>query len=106
MYEDNSHPASGESSARQTPQPAPPAINKEVQAAFAKQVAQAAMASDDVDDQPPHHVPPVAPVVVDHMDHPVVYPQAVNSRYDNLVQSSKLQVSLVVLMLFYNGESF
>ncbi|XP_076271494.1 eukaryotic translation initiation factor 4 gamma 1-like isoform X2 [Rhynchophorus ferrugineus] len=39
--EHNSHPHSAESSARQTPQPAPPNNNKEVQAMFADQVARA-----------------------------------------------------------------
>lgn len=40
MFEENSHPPSGESSARQTPQPAAYNHNKEVQATFAKQVLQ------------------------------------------------------------------
>lgn len=121
MYEDSSHPPSGESSARQTPQPPPPP-NKEVQATFAKQVAQAisnddnASSVDTIEHHHPHHhvLPASQTAIVDHMEpqHPTAVPpiagvppliggyiphtpsQAVNSNYENLVQSSKLQVSL------------
>lgn len=90
IFDDSSHPPSGESSARQTPQPPPPNTSKEVQATFAKQVAQAIGNDESVNIE--HHHPPV----VDHIEHPVYQhnsPQAVNSSYDNIVQSSKLQVS-------------
>lgn len=85
---EDSHPASGESSARQTPQP--PVPNKEVQAVFAKQVAQVISkdeASVEELDQPP---------VIDQMGHPIYPPppQAVNPRFDSLVQTSKLQVKI------------
>ncbi|CAG9854372.1 unnamed protein product [Phyllotreta striolata] len=75
LFEDNSHPSSGESSARQTPQPsaATQSHNKEVQAKFAKQVLQALNKdTTSVDQQPQqqqqqqqqhHHsfVPPAPP---------------------------------------------
>lgn len=96
MYEDKSHPPSGDSSARQTPQPPHVAQNKEVAATFAKQVAQAISGEENLIESDhlhhhAHHVP------MEVMDHAAVYlhpssNQAVNSRYD-IVQSSKLQVS-------------
>lgn len=114
VFEDNSHPASGESSARQTPHPpAPPNTSKEVQATFAKQVAQAICNDEnsettiDYHHHHPHHGPPMVEHIVEQQQqqqpqqqqqqqHPVVYqhnsPQAVNSSYESIVQSSKLQV--------------
>lgn len=93
MYEqeqDDSHPPSGESSARQTPQPPLPNPNKEVQAAFAKQVAQA-IGKDEVSTAEELE----QPAVLEHMGHPIYQqqappPQAVH-QFD-IVQSSKLQV--------------
>lgn len=92
--EDSSHPASGESSARQTPQPAAPSTNKEVQAAFAKQVAQA-INSDETIVMEPHNSP------VDNVDHSIYQhsSQAVNNRFENIVQSSKLQVMSIIYLL-------
>ncbi|XP_025830115.1 eukaryotic translation initiation factor 4 gamma 3 isoform X2 [Agrilus planipennis] len=52
--QDESHPASGESSARQTPQPSVPNPSKEVQATFAKQVAQA-IGNDETTTAVHHH---------------------------------------------------
>lgn len=107
VYDDNSHPASGESSARQTPHPpAPPNTSKEVQATFAKQVAQAICNDEnsettiDHHHHLHHHGPPMVEHIVEQQQqqqqHPVVYqhnsPQAVNSSYESIVQSSKLQV--------------
>lgn len=63
MYEDNSHPPSGESSARQTPQPLPPS-NKEVQATFAKQVVQSLTEDDSASG-----AAAAASVVVEPMEH-------------------------------------
>ncbi|XP_060516621.1 eukaryotic translation initiation factor 4 gamma 1 isoform X2 [Cylas formicarius] len=56
IFDDNSHPPSGESSARQTPQPSRP--KKEVQAEFAKQVAQAISADQ-------HQMAPDEPILQD-----------------------------------------
>ncbi|CAH1141154.1 unnamed protein product [Phyllotreta striolata] len=79
LFEDNSHPPSGESSARQTPQPsaATQSHNKEVQATFAKQVLQALNKDTTSADQQPqqqqqhHHsfVPPAPPKDEHHSEH-------------------------------------
>ncbi|XP_072375280.1 eukaryotic translation initiation factor 4 gamma 3-like isoform X1 [Diabrotica undecimpunctata] len=62
MFEDNnSHPPSGESSARQTPQPSAGAVSshtKEVQATFAKQVLQAINDPTPEHQTHHHHHPP------------------------------------------------
>ncbi|KAL3283566.1 hypothetical protein HHI36_006705 [Cryptolaemus montrouzieri] len=96
---DSSHPPSGESSARQTPQPAPHNPNKEVQAAFAKQVAQSlhvtevgasASASSTSYEEDRHSS------TGDHMEPPQAFhpppQQAVhtNAKYD-IVQTSNLK---------------
>ncbi|CAH1183097.1 unnamed protein product [Phaedon cochleariae] len=83
IFEDSSHPPSGDSSARQTPQPpsaAQNSHNKEVQATFAKQVMQAL--EERPQDPPPHdqqqqqhhhpQAPPPSEVAQQH--HPVVGP--------------------------------
>lgn len=99
IYEQSSsHPPSGESSARQTPQPTPQSHNKEVQAAFAKQVMQAINTDNEsvhIDDQSNHQEP-----AEDHIEQltypPPLQQQAVqtsNARLDNIVQSSNLKVS-------------
>lgn len=98
IYEQNSsHPPSGESSARQTPQPAPQSHNKEVQAAFAKQVMQAINTDNESVhiDEPSNHQEPAG----DHIEQ-LTYPpplqqavQSSNTRLDNIVQSSNLKVS-------------
>ncbi|KAJ8913562.1 hypothetical protein NQ315_017113 [Exocentrus adspersus] len=99
MFEQSgSHPPSGESSARQTPQPMPQSHNKEVQAAFAKQVMQAINTDNESANMEEtnhhHHQEPTG----DHIEQPT-YPiplqQAVqnpNTRLDNIVQSSNLKV--------------
>lgn len=96
----NSHPPSGESSARQTPQPA--AVhnsNKEVQATFAKQVYQAINndESSSIEEHEMHTAAP--PVVLDHIEavspHQSAPPLPPTSRFDHIVQSSNLKVSLV-----------
>jgi hypothetical protein len=90
VYEqqNNSHPPSGESSARQTPQPVNN-VNKEIQAAFAKQVLQVATNETSVDDPEIHS---------GSLDHETLYhhsnSQAAGqpSKLDHLVQSSNLKV--------------
>jgi hypothetical protein len=89
VYEqqNNSHPPSGESSARQTPQPVNN-VNKEIQAAFAKQVLQVATNETSVDDPEIHS---------GSLDHETLYhhsnSQAAGqpSKLDHLVQSSNLK---------------
>lgn len=108
--QDDSHPASGESSARQTPQPSLPNTNKEVQATFAKQVAALAIDKDEIPiaDEAPALEPP--PVLDHHLGHHPVYsmppPQqpaqpVLHQRLDTVVQTSKLQVTVVKFILFY-----
>lgn len=95
VYEDNSHPASGESSARQTPQPPPqPNTSKEVQATFAKQVAQA-ICGDESETIEHHHHPPMVEQIEQHPVYQHNSPQAVNNSYESIVQFSKLQVRLI-----------
>lgn len=100
MVEDSSHPPSGDSSARQTPQPSVPSTNKEVQATFAKQVAQAIHNDDDTIDMEPNNSP------VDNVDSSVYQhsSQAVNNRFENIVQSSKLQVSSTFLFCWHKEK--
>ncbi|KAK9888566.1 hypothetical protein WA026_000810 [Henosepilachna vigintioctopunctata] len=93
MFEqNNSQPPSGESSARQTPQPAPHNPNKEVQATFAKQVAQVLS-----NEEPPSYDVDRHSSNVDHVEPaPVFHPppqQAVpnNTKYEHLVQTSTLK---------------
>lgn len=96
MDNDSSHPPSGESSARQTPQPSVPNTNKEVQVAFAKQVAQA-INSDGTIDMEPRNSP------VDNVDHSIYQhsSQAVNNRFESIVQSSKLQVTTIFYLFIF-----
>ncbi|XP_044267927.1 eukaryotic translation initiation factor 4 gamma 1-like isoform X4 [Tribolium madens] len=84
VYEqNNSHPPSGESSARQTPQPVNN-VNKEIQATFAKQVLQVANSEPSLDDQEIHS---------SSLDHETLYPgTGQTSKLDHLVQSSNLKV--------------
>lgn len=107
--QDDSHPASGESSARQTPQPSLPNANKELQATFAKQVAALAIGKDEIPiaDEAPTLEPPV---LDHHLGHHQVYsippPQqpsqpVLHQRLDTVVQTSKLQVIIVKFILFY-----
>lgn len=81
-------PRSGECSARQTPQPAPHNPNKEIQATFAKQVAQAIGNDEEIIEDMPDHAAPLP----DHIDTHIFHnPQVVQTRID-IAQSSKLQV--------------
>ncbi|CAH1972490.1 unnamed protein product [Acanthoscelides obtectus] len=90
IFVENSHSTSGDSSARQTPQPNP-SHNKEVQATFAKQVMQAISKDKEGthlnDDQHHHAEEPVDPNQVYHMG-----PHGVPcTKVDPIVQTSKLQ---------------
>ncbi|XP_018568899.1 eukaryotic translation initiation factor 4 gamma 1 isoform X2 [Anoplophora glabripennis] len=97
IYEQSSsHPPSGESSARQTPQPTPQSHNKEVQAAFAKQVMQAINTDNEsvhIDELSNHQEP-----AGDHIEQLTYQPplqqavQSSNARLDNIVQTSNLKV--------------
>ncbi|XP_063903269.1 eukaryotic translation initiation factor 4 gamma 1-like isoform X2 [Zophobas morio] len=87
VYEqNNSHPPSGESSARQTPQPVNNA-NKEIQITFAKQVLQAANNETSLEDQEIHSSS------LDHeaLYHPSSQATGQTSKLDHLVQSSNLK---------------
>ncbi|KAG5882340.1 hypothetical protein JTB14_037625 [Gonioctena quinquepunctata] len=106
MFEDSSHPPSGESSARQTPQPPSHNHNKEVQATFAKQVMQAI----NNDEEPPHIEDSDINLDLDgnHLDQPLYVapsPQVGQMpKYDHatIVQSSKLQAGAKEFVLSSN----
>nr|CAH7761946.1 unnamed protein product [Callosobruchus chinensis] len=89
IFVENSHSTSGDSSARQTPQPNP-SHSKEVQATFAKQVMQAISkdleATHINDDQHHHPEEQIDPNQGYHIQHGVPCPKV-----DPIVQSSKLQ---------------
>lgn len=101
--EELQNPTSGESSARQTPQPAPHNSVKEVQATFAKQVAQAinkdsAAAEEEVVHDPHHGMDPAVLTqraqIPPPQQQPAPFhqiPQNVHNRND-IAKSSKLQV--------------
>ncbi|KAK5645721.1 hypothetical protein RI129_004185 [Pyrocoelia pectoralis] len=95
LYEEQSeeslsHPPSGESSARETPQPPITSNCKEIQAVFAKKVAQAiskdeAPIGEELDQQQ----------IIEHVSF-ATYPQPSSihfPKYDTIVQSSKLQAA-------------
>lgn len=90
--QDESHPNSSEASARQTPQPN--SHNKEIQATFAKKVAQAiindSLQSEEME-QVNHDV---------HMEQ--VYYPAHNNRIEHIAQNSKLQVKVFAYLLQMN----
>ncbi|KAF5303054.1 hypothetical protein FQR65_LT08383 [Abscondita terminalis] len=82
-----SHPPSGESSARETPQPPITNPSKEVQATFAKQVAQAINKEVSI-------VEEIEQPIIDHIGMPMYSSsQNVQQSYDRLAQSSKLQAA-------------
>lgn len=89
VYEqqNSSHPPSGESSARQTPQPSINNANKDIAVAFAKQVAKVAASNDNsIDDQE---------ILPGALDHETLYHQnsaAIPSHIEHIVQSSNLKV--------------
>ncbi|XP_056649007.1 eukaryotic translation initiation factor 4 gamma 1-like isoform X1 [Diorhabda sublineata] len=87
MYEENPHPPSGDTSARQTPQPANnQSHTKEVQATFAKLVIEAIEKDTRVENQPP---PPV------HQLHVPTHPQEEQHHSDHI--SDGQQTNQVVI---------
>lgn len=86
--QNSSHPPSGESSARQTPQPSINNANKDIAVAFAKQVAKVAASNDNsIDDQE---------LLPGAIDHETLYHHQnstiIPSHIDHIVQSSNLKV--------------
>lgn len=87
----NSHPPSGESSARQTPQPSINNVNKEkeIQATFAKQVLQVANSESSIEDQD---------IPSGSLDHETLYHPAGQTSKIDIVQSSNLKVIKIYLV--------